>query len=98
MHSGASTHLTFCDENLSNVSSSNIKVVMGNGTLTNCIKTGDISGLLTVGGKKKAVSATLQDIAYAKEAEYNLLSLTSMMKKDGAEVKCNLNCQDFHGK
>ena len=30
---------------------------------------------------KKAVSATLQDVAYAKDTKYNLFTLSYMMKK-----------------
>ena len=79
--SGASTHLTFDDCSMKNIRSTSVKVVMGNSSSTKSAKTGDISGLLMMNKNKKAVSATLQDVAYAKDAQYNLFSLTYMMKK-----------------
>ena len=54
---------------------------MGNGTQTASGKTGDISGLIFTDNGKKGVSATLKNVAYAKDAEYNLFSLTYMMMK-----------------
>lgn len=79
--SGATTHLTFDERAMKNLKSLNVQVVMGNGSSAKNTKTGDISGLLMVNEGKKAVRATLQDAAYAKDAKYNLFNLTYMIKK-----------------
>ena len=60
----------------------NVKVIMGNGTSAQSQIIGDVKGLICSMKDKTGICATLQNLAHAPEAKYNLFSITCMMNKE----------------
>ena len=58
-----------------------LTIVMGNGSESKSLKTGNIKGLIVSADRKQTKQAVIQNVAYSPSAMCNLLSLTSMTKK-----------------
>lgn len=80
---GASCHLTRVKSGMTNTQRGTPRdeMIMGNGTKAEPEIIGDISGTLFNKDGTAMVQAKLTEVTYSREAEYNLFSISLMLKK-----------------
>ena len=82
-NTGATTHLTNCDEGMVNtrMPARRENLVMGNGTSASANAIGDLLGTACDKDGNKLQKIKLQEVTYAKNAKFNLFSVSAMIKK-----------------
>ena len=80
---GATTHLTNCDEGMVNtrVPTKSENIVMGNGTSASVNKIGDLLGTACNKDGDEIQKLKLHEVTHSKGAKFNLFSISAMIKK-----------------
>ena len=77
---GATTHITMNDHNMTNVENVNVTVIVGDGKEVICMKRGDI---LISNGESKML---LQQVLYTPNFHQNIVSIGQFARRGGSEV------------